>query len=35
MFVFGTRNPPGVSGSKFCFIAGSPVIASAPCGVPW
>jgi hypothetical protein len=33
--VFGTRKPPGVTGSNISFIAGMPVMASAPCGVPW
>ena len=35
MFVFGTRNVPGTSGSKGSFSAGSPVIDSAPWVVPW
>ena len=35
MFVFGARCPPGVNGSKSCFIAGNPVIDNAPCVVPW
>ena len=33
--VFGTRKPPGVNGSNGILASGMPVIASAPCGVPW
>jgi hypothetical protein len=31
----GHPKPPGASGSKSFFMFGSPVMARAPCGVPW
>ena len=33
--LLGTLTAPGVSGSNGARKVGRPVIASAPCGVPW